>query len=110
MGNFRHRLKSRRKTYIREWRKYRRMTQQQVADQIGATVGAISQLETGANGYTQPMLEALADALQCGVADLLTRNPADTGAIWSLWDKAEKGQRAQIEAVARAIVGDPPES
>ena len=42
---------------------------------IGITHGAMSQLERGLTGYTQPMLEALAEILRCKPADLLTREP-----------------------------------
>jgi DNA-binding Xre family transcriptional regulator len=42
---------------------------------IGITHGAMSQLERGLIGYTQPMLEALAEILQCEPADLITRAP-----------------------------------
>jgi transcriptional regulator with XRE-family HTH domain len=42
---------------------------------IGITHGAISQIERGLITYTQPMLEALAEALQCEPEDLLRRDP-----------------------------------
>ena len=42
---------------------------------MGITHGAMSQLEGGFTSYTQPMLEALAEILQCEPADLITRAP-----------------------------------
>ena len=42
---------------------------------VGVTHGAMSQLERGFIKYTQPMLEALAEALRCTPGDLLTRAP-----------------------------------
>jgi transcriptional regulator with XRE-family HTH domain len=42
---------------------------------IGITHGAMSQLERGLISYTQPMLEALAEVLQCEPAHLIAREP-----------------------------------
>lgn len=61
--------------FIKEWRKYRRLTQEVLAEKAGMTAGAISQLESGIINYTQPSLEALANALGCTPADLLGREP-----------------------------------
>lgn len=63
--------------YVREWRKYRGLTQEKLAERTPFTTGAISQLETGRTRYTQDMLEALAAALECKPGDLLSRNPFD---------------------------------
>jgi len=55
------------------------MTQEQLAEAIGATSGAISQLENGLINYTQPTLEGLAGALRCKPADLLSGPPSPYG-------------------------------
>ncbi len=44
------------------------------------TPGAISQLERGRTSYTQPMLEALGQALHCSPADLIVRTPDEVSA------------------------------
>lgn len=51
------------------------MTQEQLAEAIGVTSGAISQLENGIINYTQPTLESIALALGCAPSDLLGRDP-----------------------------------
>jgi transcriptional regulator with XRE-family HTH domain len=61
--------------FIREWRKSKRLTQERLAEMIGSTSGAISQLENGIINYTQPTLEAIAKALECRPGDLLNRLP-----------------------------------
>lgn len=43
----------------------------------GLTPGAISQLETGVVAYTQPTLEALAEALGCQPGDMLSVDPLE---------------------------------
>ena len=74
--------------FIRQWRLYRGYTQERLAEMVGVTHGALSQLERGLTNYTQPMLEALAEALQCDPADLIMRDP--NSEIWSLWDEVRK--------------------
>lgn len=61
--------------FVREWRKHRQLTLEALAGQIGVTHGALSQLERGETAYTQSMLEALADALECTPSDLISRSP-----------------------------------
>lgn len=90
--------------YIREWRKFRGYSQERLAEMVGVTHGAISQLENGRTHYTQSMLEALADALMTEPASLLMRDPTATEAIWTLWDQAKPAQRRQIEAIADTIL------
>lgn len=70
--------------FIKEWRKYRGLTQEQLAGRIEQTSGAISQLENGIINYTQPTLEAIAYALRCEPGDLLSRDPNLEGAIVDL--------------------------
>ncbi len=89
--------------YVAEWRKHRGLTQERLAGRIGKTQGAISQLENFQIEYTQGMLEALADALNCTAADLVMRNPLDTGAPWSIWDRLQPAQRRQALAVLEAL-------
>lgn len=85
-----------RPTYIRQWRKFRGLSQERLADRVGMTGGNLSEIENGNTGYTQATLEALADALQCEPVDLLIRDPSDPEGIWSLWEKAQPAQRKQL--------------
>ena len=64
-----------RKTYFREWREYRGLTQDQLAERMETNKGAISKIENGHSTYNQSSLEAWALALQCEPADLITRDP-----------------------------------
>lgn len=90
--------------FIREWRKHRGLTLEQLAERVGLTHGAISQLERGETNYTQPTLEAIADALQCEPADLIMRRPdAET---WSIWDDVKalpEAEQRRIAAIIEAI-------
>lgn len=64
-----------RAVYFREWRKRRGLTQDQLAERLGATKGAISKLERGGSVYNQSSLEALAEALECQPWELLAGPP-----------------------------------
>jgi len=91
--------------YIREWRKYRGLTQEQLAGRLGVVTSSVSQLETGKQGYSQPMLEAIADALGCGPADLLNVNPFMEGEVVDLMRLINDKNRDQAIRVLRALTG-----
>src|SRR5215470_14713063 len=93
-----------RPTFIREWRKHRGLTLEQMADRLDMTSSHLSMLERGQRGYTQETLEAVAEALQTDVASLLMRDPDDPEAIWSIWDHAKPAQRKQIVEIAKTLV------
>lgn len=97
--------RKRRPTFIKEWREYRNLTQDQLGERLETSGGSISRIESGTQPYTQDTLEALADALQTDAASLLMRNPNDPDAIWSLWDRAKKMERDVILDMAARIVG-----
>ncbi|RVH87765.1 XRE family transcriptional regulator [Sinorhizobium meliloti] len=93
--------------YIRQWRKHRGLTQEQLASRMDVATSTISQLETGKQGYSQPMLENLADALGCQPADLLMRDPLREGSVWSIEDQLRSvpmERRNQIIAVVETLL------
>ncbi len=69
----------RRRTFIREWREFRGLTQEQLADQIGTTKTSISRIEAvpAKQGYTQDILEAIGEAVGVHHGILLMRPPTD---------------------------------
>lgn len=91
------------RTYIREWRKLRGLTLEQLADRVEMTASHFSMLERGQRGYTQETLEAIANALQTSAASLLMRNPADEGADYSLWDQAKPGERQMAIEILKTV-------
>ena len=93
-----------RPTCIRQWRHYRGLTLEAVAERIDMTPGLVSLVERGLRGYTQDTVEALASALRTEPAILLTRDPTDPKAIWGIWDKAKPAQRKRIMDFAQKLV------
>jgi transcriptional regulator with XRE-family HTH domain len=94
----------RRKTFIKEWRVFRNLTQEQLAERVGMSPANVSLIERGLQSYTQETLEAFAQALTCEVVDLLIRHPSEPESIWSIWDHAKPAERRQIADVVRALV------
>lgn len=98
------------KTYIKQWRKFRGLSQQDMADLLDISHTTFGRIERGLSPYHQRFLEAVAEALQCKVADLLLRDPLKPEAIWSIWDQLTEPQQAQAVAMLDAMMraGSPP--
>lgn len=96
-----------RRTFIRQWREYRHLSQEAAADRIGVDRSLLSKIENGRSPYNQAFLEAAAMAYMCEPADLLVRNPKDKAAIWTLMDavrNAPDGTQKQIQAVIETLI------
>jgi transcriptional regulator with XRE-family HTH domain len=89
--------------FIKEWRKHRGLTQEQLAERIGITKSYVSKIESGKKRYDQPFLEAAAVVLQCEPADLLVRDPGDPDGIWSIWDQLKPVERGQVVEIAKTL-------
>lgn len=92
--------------HLKAWRKYRGLTQEQLAERIGIARSYLTKIERGDRRYDQPFLEAAADALRCSVADIIMRDPTDSEALWSLWDGLTPPERIRAVAVLKAMKGD----
>jgi transcriptional regulator with XRE-family HTH domain len=97
------RFKIRRPIFLKQWRDFRGLTQDQLAERAEMSIGNISLLERGLQNYSQPGLERLADALGCEPAHLLIVDPTKSSSMWSIWEGASEAERAQIQAVAIAL-------
>lgn len=63
------------RVYLREWREYLDLTQEQVADRIDTTKGTVSRMEINTREPNLGYLAAFAEAIDREVADLF-RDPA----------------------------------
>jgi transcriptional regulator with XRE-family HTH domain len=84
----------RRRTYIAEWREFRGLTQEQLAEQIDTTKATISRIESRKIGYSQDFLEVCADALGVHASVLLARAPDDTDRLGAIAARPPKTRRA----------------
>jgi transcriptional regulator with XRE-family HTH domain len=98
------RLKRSRPTYFfRAWRDHRGLTQEQVAERVAMSVSSISQIETGAQGFTDSTLMAFAEALNVDPGDLLSRDPLIEGTIIDLLRLIRAKDQAMVLNVLRAL-------
>ena len=89
--------------FIKEWRKHRGLTQDQLAERIGMDRAYLSKIESGKRRYDQPFLEAAAVVLQCAPADLIMRDPTDPDGLWSVYDQLKPVERVQLVEIAKTI-------
>jgi transcriptional regulator with XRE-family HTH domain len=94
---------ARRPHFLREWRKYRGLSLERLADRIETTKASISRIENGKQPYSQEFLEKAAEALMCEPGDLLMRNPLDTEAPWSIWETLKPVEKRQAIEVIKAL-------
>ena len=91
--------KQKQRHFIKEWRVYRNLSQEALADRMGIARSYISHIENGKRRYDQIFLEAAADALGCEPADLIMRDPTQKDSIWTIWDQIAPEQREQAAKV-----------
>ena len=101
-----HRTRQLRRTFIKEWREARAISQDKLVERVRERVDSfskstLSRLERGEQPYSQPILEALAWALDCEPQDLIMRRPND--AIWSIMDSLQAVPEGEREQIARII-------
>lgn len=96
-------------TYIREWRKYKKMTQQEVAERLDMEQGTISKIENRTYPINLDFLEKLAFVLGIEVADLLSVNPLKPNPpklIYSKVRTADPELQLQVMKVVDALLKD----
>lgn len=89
--------------FLRQWRKHRGYTQEQMAERLEITQGHLSKLETFKRDYDQALLEKAAEILRCDTADIIARDPTDPEGIWSIWDHVGPVERKQIVEIAKTF-------
>ena len=88
------------KTFLAEWRRYRDMSQERVAELVDVDQTTISRLERGKVPYDQDILERLALVYGCEPFELITINPLLGHEPRLVWNRVEKSKRrAEIFAV-----------
>lgn len=96
-----------RKTFFKEWRKFRGLSQDQLAARLGTNKSAVSKMELGTSRYNQSSLEAWAEALGCEPHELISRPPTDDddapkpSVVWPLFARASKGTKVIVERILR---------
>lgn len=102
-----------RKTYIREWRERRGLSLRRLADRLeldgpdetSLSHASIGRIENGQQPYSQPIIEALAHALDVDVVDLIGTDPTKDGEVVDLVRLIEEKDREQAIRILRALTG-----
>lgn len=96
--------------YLREWRQHRKLSQLALAALMTKDDGhqmvtnvSISRIEKGLQPYTQPVLEALAEALETTPAALIQFPPGETADLFNRIVALDEEKRKQLKAFIDAI-------
>lgn len=84
-----------RRHFLKEWREYRGLNQEQAADRIGVDRTTLGRIENRKIAYTQPVLEAAAEAYSCEPWDLLNRDPNKEGQVIDLLNELRKADPSE---------------
>lgn len=100
-----------RPSYIRQWREHRGLSLRGLADRLEEEPGgdllishaSLGRIERGLQPYSQPILEALAQALDCSVTDLISVDPTKEGDVVDLLRHLPEDKREQAAAYLRFL-------
>lgn len=80
---------------LKEWLAFRNKTQEQLAEFLGISRVQVSRIANGKRQYTQAFIEGAAEYLETDPVSLIIRDPTQTEAVWSIWDRIEPAKRDQ---------------
>jgi transcriptional regulator with XRE-family HTH domain len=95
--------------FLKAWREYRKLTQDQLAGAADVSPPQISKIETGEAKFSHDSLYLLSRALSCSAADLLGRDPTRQLdlALWEMVNALSDDQKRQLIAIVEAIKSHP---
>ena len=67
------------------WREHRKLTTEEVARRAGVSVGTINQIESGTQGFSIEVLDALARAYDTDMGALLSQDPRQITGLLEKW-------------------------
>jgi transcriptional regulator with XRE-family HTH domain len=91
------------RTFLRQWREYRHLSQEKAASRMGIDRSLLSKIENGKAQYNQGFLEAASMAYMCEVVDLLIRDPKPTSGLWTLIDAVRKTPQAKQKQIFEVV-------
>jgi transcriptional regulator with XRE-family HTH domain len=81
--------------FLKQWRRSREKTIEQAAEFVGMSHSQLSRIERRLQKFDQELLEKLAELYETDVASLIMRDPSKPDGMWSLWDQAKEGEKAE---------------
>lgn len=91
--------------YLKDWRLFRKLTQEQLAEKVGTNANMIGYLESGERGLSAKWLRRLAPALETTPGMLLDHDPHQLDSdIIDIWAHASERERRQISDIAKTLL------
>lgn len=91
--------------YLKEWRKFRGMTQQELADALETSKSVISDMERGELQLSPKWLRRIAPILETQPGHILDHDPNDLdNDIIDIWAHIDVGDRDQAIRVLKSFV------
>lgn len=89
--------------FLRQWRKFRKLSQETAAERVDVSRTTLGRIEKGELPYNQDFLERLAFAYGCDVSDLLTTDPLKPDPPRLVYDRLRKAP-ASVQRQALEII------
>lgn len=94
------------RNYLRQWREFRKLKQEELAEKAGTTKAVISLLENEKRPLSSKWLRKFAEALDTTPGRILDVDPNETGAeILDIWDHMRTDDRERAVRVLRSLTG-----
>lgn len=91
--------------YLRAWRVFRGLTQEQLADRVDTNPNMIGYLESGERGLSAKWLRRLAPALDTTPGMILDHDPSTLDSdIIDIWAHAGSREKRQLADIAKTIL------
>lgn len=90
-------------TFLRQWRKFRHMTQVEVSDRLEIDQATLGRVERGLLPYNQDFLEKAAITYGCDPEDLLSIDPTRPDPPKLVYDAIKNAPRAKQDEVWRVV-------
>lgn len=92
--------------HLKEWRLFKKMTLEELADRVGTNKSVIYLLENEQRPLSAKWLRRLADVLGTTPGRILDVNPNETGAeVLDIWDRIAVNDRARAVRILKELTG-----
>lgn len=95
--------RARQKTFFRQWRDFRGLSQEEVADRCEIDRSTVSRVERGENPYDQDFLERFALAVGCDPQDLISIDPLKSDAPRLIYSHVRKATHEKQQEILRIV-------
>jgi transcriptional regulator with XRE-family HTH domain len=92
------------RNYLKAWREFRRMKQEELAEKVGTTKAVISLLENEKRPLSSKWLRKLAEALDTQPGHILDHDPNELPSdVFDIWQRIDQRDREQAARVLRSF-------